>query len=58
MNGLWQKMAEDLQKCEKCGLCKTRTQAVWGVGNPETKVLFIGEAPGKNEDEQGEPFVG
>ena len=58
MEKLWQQMAEDLQKCEKCGLCKTRTQAVWGVGNPKTKVLFIGEAPGKNEDEQGEPFVG
>ncbi|MDD3193736.1 MAG: uracil-DNA glycosylase [Oscillospiraceae bacterium] len=58
MEELWNQMKADLQKCERCGLCRTRTQAVWGVGNPQTKVLFIGEAPGKNEDEQGEPFVG
>ena len=44
--------------CEACELCKTRTQVVFGVGNPQAEVLFIGEAPGKNEDEQGEPFVG
>lgn len=44
--------------CEKCDLCKTRTQVVFGSGNPEAEVLFIGEAPGKNEDEQGLPFVG
>lgn len=44
--------------CEKCDLCHTRTQVVFGEGNPEAEVLFIGEAPGKNEDEQGLPFVG
>ena len=55
---VWEQMKTGLQKCERCGLCRTRTQAVWGVGNPRTKVLLIGEAPGKNEDEQGEPFVG
>ena len=54
----WEQLQTDLQRCERCGLCRTRTQAVWGVGNPRTKVLLIGEAPGKNEDEQGEPFVG
>ena len=58
MEQVWEQMKTGLQKCERCGLCLTRTQAVWGVGNPRTKVLLIGEAPGKNEDEQGEPFVG
>ena len=55
---LWEQMKMSLQKCERCDLCRTRTQAVWGVGNPQTRVLLVGEAPGKNEDEQGEPFVG
>lgn len=44
--------------CHKCDLCKTRTQVVFGSGNPQAEVLFIGEAPGRNEDEQGLPFVG
>mgnify|MGYP003220857076 FL=1 len=44
--------------CRKCDLCKTRTQVVFGSGNPQAEVLFIGEAPGRNEDEQGLPFVG
>lgn len=44
--------------CEKCGLCKTRHNVVFGVGNPESKVMFVGEGPGENEDLQGEPFVG
>ena len=44
--------------CERCALCRTRTQVVFGSGNPHAEILFIGEAPGKNEDEQGLPFVG
>ena len=44
--------------CEKCDLCCTRTHVVFGTGNPNAEVLFIGEAPGANEDAQGEPFVG
>ena len=44
--------------CRKCDLCKTRTQVVFGSGNPQAEVLFIGEGPGQNEDEQGVPFVG
>ncbi len=44
--------------CTKCELYKTRTNFVFGVGNPNAKVMVIGEAPGKDEDEQGEPFVG
>lgn len=44
--------------CEKCALCKTRHNVVFGVGNKKAEVLFIGEGPGENEDLQGEPFVG
>ena len=44
--------------CKKCGLCETRTNVVFGMGNPDSKVLFIGEGPGENEDLQGKPFVG
>ena len=49
---------EQVAQCRKCELCETRTNVVPGVGNPHAKVMFIGEAPGKNEDLQGEPFVG
>ncbi len=58
MEEKWEQMKEGLQQCERCGLCRTRTQAVWGVGNPKSQVLLVGEAPGRMEDEQGEPFVG
>lgn len=44
--------------CRACQLCQTRTNIVFGVGNPHARVMFVGEAPGKNEDLQGEPFVG
>ncbi len=44
--------------CHRCALGDTRTRLVFGVGNPHADVLFIGEAPGRNEDLQGEPFVG
>ena len=44
--------------CKKCGLCETRNNVVFGIGNPKSKVLFIGEGPGENEDLQGKPFVG
>lgn len=44
--------------CTKCSLSKTRTNAVPGKGNPKAEILFIGEAPGRNEDQKGEPFVG
>lgn len=45
-------------KCTKCGLCQGRHNVVFGVGNQNAKVLFVGEGPGENEDLQGEPFVG
>lgn len=44
--------------CTRCALGHTRTRLVFGVGNPCAEVMFVGEAPGKNEDLQGEPFVG
>lgn len=44
--------------CEKCALGATRTNLVFGVGNPHAEIMFIGEGPGKNEDLKGEPFVG
>ena len=44
--------------CRSCDLCRTRTQTVFGVGDPETRLLFVGEGPGADEDRQGEPFVG
>ena len=47
-----------VDSCRRCPLCDGRTQTVFGVGNPHAHVMFIGEAPGKNEDLQGEPFVG
>lgn len=47
-----------VESCRRCPLCDGRTQTVFGVGSPHARVMFIGEAPGKNEDLQGEPFVG
>ena len=44
--------------CQKCDLCRTRTHVVFGSGSPRAEVMFIGEGPGRNEDEQGLPFVG
>ncbi len=44
--------------CQKCKLCSTRTNVVFGIGNPNADVLFIGEGPGEQEDLRGEPFVG
>jgi len=44
--------------CTKCGLARTRTKVVFGAGSPEADILFIGEAPGRDEDRQGIPFVG
>jgi uracil-DNA glycosylase family 4 len=44
--------------CQLCKLCSTRTNIVFGVGNPNADLMFVGEAPGADEDEQGEPFVG
>jgi len=51
-------IAEEVRKCCKCGLGKSRTNAVPGEGNPDARIVFVGEAPGADEDAQGRPFVG
>jgi len=48
----------DLGDCHRCNLCRERKQIVFGVGNPDADVVFVGEGPGQEEDEKGEPFVG
>lgn len=53
-----EELREAALKCEKCELCKTRTNVVFGVGNERARVMFVGEGPGQNEDLKGEPFVG
>ncbi len=52
------KLEEQTNKCAQCDLCKNRTNVVFGVGNPDADLMFVGEAPGYYEDVQGEPFVG
>jgi len=54
----WDELKQACLNCRECGLCADRTQVVFGVGNPEAEVLFIGEGPGEQEDLLGEPFVG
>jgi DNA polymerase len=48
----------ELAGCRRCELCETRTNIVFGVGNPHAEVMFVGEAPGKQEDLGAEPFIG
>jgi len=47
-----------VDKCKKCGLGKSRLNAVFGTGSPKAKLLFVGEGPGFDEDHKGEPFIG
>ena len=54
----WEALREECLHCRACTLADTRTNVVFGVGAEDAEVLFIGEAPGANEDAQGEPFVG
>ena len=54
----WEKLEDETKKCRKCKLCQNRTNVVFGTGNKEADVMFIGEGPGADEDLQGEPFVG
>jgi DNA polymerase len=53
-----QVIKQNVIECEKCDLCKTRTNSVPGKGNFKSNVIFVGEAPGRNEDKNGEPFIG
>ena len=54
----WSALAADIDACTACGLCRTRNKSVPGVGDAAAEWLFIGEAPGAEEDTRGEPFVG
>lgn len=54
----WEELERLCHACTKCGLCETRHNVVFGVGNQETDILFVGEGPGEQEDLKGEPFVG
>jgi uracil-DNA glycosylase family 4 len=48
----------EIGDCQRCKLARSRRHIVFGIGNPEATLMFVGEAPGADEDEQGEPFVG
>ena len=54
----WEELQNECNRCRACALSATRKNVVFGAGNTEAEVLFIGEGPGANEDEQGLPFVG
>lgn len=54
----WTTLAAAVRECTRCGLCATRTQTVFGTGDVRARLMVIGEAPGAEEDRQGEPFVG
>ena len=54
----WDELESSIVNCKKCKLCRNRTNIVFGVGNKNADIMFIGEGPGADEDKQGEPFVG
>lgn len=54
----WDDLVDEVSTCTRCELHKSRTRVVFGVGNRQADILIIGEAPGAEEDRQGEPFVG
>ncbi|MBE6976719.1 MAG: uracil-DNA glycosylase [Ruminococcaceae bacterium] len=54
----WNTLEMTCKACTNCGLCEKRHHVVFGVGNPNADVMFVGEGPGEQEDLQGEPFVG
>jgi len=57
-DGAWAELAAKVRACTLCGLHRSRTQTVFGVGKRDARLFVIGEAPGADEDRQGEPFVG
>ena len=54
----WKELEATCHQCVRCGLCERRHNVVFGVGNREADILFVGEGPGEQEDLKGEPFVG
>ena len=58
MRTSWPLLMEEISACSRCRLCETRTNVVPGEGDPQARLMFIGEGPGRDEDLQGRPFVG
>lgn len=58
MYNSWEELEKSITECNKCKLCQQRTNIVFGVGNKNADIMFIGEGPGADEDRLGEPFVG
>ena len=54
----WPALRDAVASCQACGLCSSRQQTVFGAGHPQARWMIVGEAPGEQEDRQGEPFVG
>ena len=54
----WEELKAECVQCTRCGLCETRHNVVFGIGNEQADVMFVGEGPGEQEDLQGMPFVG
>ena len=54
----WAQLEAEVAECRQCRLCETRTNVVPGEGDPQARLMFIGEGPGRDEDLQGRPFVG
>lgn len=54
----WEQLKAECDQCTRCGLCETRHNVVFGIGNEQADVMFVGEGPGEQEDLQGIPFVG
>lgn len=54
----WEELKREALACRRCGLCEGRTHVVFGEGSPDAELMFVGEAPGRDEDQQGRPFVG
>ena len=54
----WNTLKQTCLECSRCGLCETRHNVVFGIGNEKADILFVGEGPGEQEDLKGEPFVG
>ncbi|GHV07906.1 hypothetical protein FACS1894217_09500 [Clostridia bacterium] len=54
----WDALEQECKNCNRCALCETRTNVVFGVGNRDADIMFVGEGPGEQEDLKAEPFVG
>lgn len=55
---MWEQLRQECLNCQRCGLCQTRNNVVFGIGNEQADILFVGEGPGEQEDRTGIPFVG